>query len=307
VPERDVLKALQQRATAKNYQGLFVVDLDGTLLTSERRIAPVDLLALSRLRERGCLIAIATGRSDYSFELLMGKLGYSGPASRLPVDYVIFSTGAGIMEFPGNNLLKSFSLGPEEVRCAAAYLEASGLDYMIHRPVPETRHFFYRARSFTRHDNPDFHRRLTMYSDFATSLSAETLATLGGATEVLCVVPDDRGHAVAADIAAALKQCSVVKATSPLDGQSIWIEIFAPTVSKSKAVKWLADTVGLQPENICAVGNDYNDQDLLHWAGRGYLVANGPPSLKELFHSVASNDNGGVSEAATHWLSTAQG
>jgi hypothetical protein len=43
------------------------------------------------------------------------------------------------MEFPGNKLLKSFSLGLEEVRCAAAYLEASGLDYMMDRDLRPNR------------------------------------------------------------------------------------------------------------------------------------------------------------------------
>jgi hydroxymethylpyrimidine pyrophosphatase-like HAD family hydrolase len=32
------------------------------------------------------------------------------------------------------------------------------------------------------------------------------------------------------------------------------------------------------------------------------MVANGPPSLKKLFDNVASNDDGGVSEAVDRWL-----
>lgn len=293
------MKLLQESNTPNNHKGLFVVDLDGTLLTSERQIAPTDLNALSRLREEGFVVAIATGRSNYSFNLLMEKLDYSGLNSRFPVDYVIFSTGAGIMGFPGNRILKSFSLSPEDVRCASEYLELSGLDYMIHRPVPDTSHFLY---SHNGSINPDFHRRLQMYGDFATLLSAETLDSFGGATEVLCIVPDETGHEVAARVAAELKQCSVIKATSPLDGKSIWIEIFARTVSKSQAVKWLSESIGLPQSTICAVGNDYNDVDLLDWAGQGFMVANGPPSLKALFENVASNDDGGVSEAVDRWL-----
>lgn len=295
------MKAIKGHYRTKNYKGLFVVDLDGTLLTSERQIAQKDLNALTRLREMNYLIAIATGRSNYSFEQLMVKLGYSGHASSLPVDYVIFSSGAGIMDFPGNRLLKSYSLSPKDVRYTADYLEMSGLDYMIHKPVPDTRHFLY---SFNGGDNQDFHTRLQMYGDFAAPLSPETLEDFGGATQVLCIVPEARGHEFAAEIKSILKQCSVIKATSPLDGKSIWIEIFAPTVSKSQAVKWLADSVGLEQSNICAVGNDYNDEDLLHWAGKSFIVANGPSSLKALFQRVASNDNGGVSEAVTIWLST---
>jgi Cof subfamily protein (haloacid dehalogenase superfamily) len=296
------LKGMKEHCRKEKYQGLFVVDLDGTLLTSERQLAQEDLDALSRLREMDYLIAIATGRSNYSFEQLMTKLGYSDPVNSLPVDYVIFSTGAGIMDFPGKRLLQSFTLSPEDVRSTADYLEASGLDYMIHRPVPDTRHFLYSLNG----DNiPDFQMRLEMYEDYATPISTEAVNDFGGATQVLCIVPGDRGHNVAAEIAGVFKQCSVIKATSPLDLNSIWIEIFAPTVSKSKAVKWLADTVGLDRTNICAVGNDYNDEDLLRWAGSSFMVANGPPSLKAIFRGVASNDKCGVCEAVALLLAAA--
>jgi len=283
------------------YKGLFIVDLDGTLLTSRRQLAREDLKALCRLREMNYLIAIATGRSNYSFTQLISNLGYSKAGERLPVDYVIFSTGAGIMDFPGYTILNSSTLNLPDIRCTIEYLDASGLDYMIHRAVPDTRHFLYRT---TGGDNPDFHRRLEMYADFATPLSPENLNNFGGATEVLCIVPDPGGHEVANSIADTLKQCSVIKATSPLDGKSIWIEVFAQTVSKSQAAQWLADAVGLSRHRICAVGNDYNDLDLLHWAGQSFLVTNGPPSLKGMFQTVASNDNGGVSEAVNRWLTT---
>jgi hydroxymethylpyrimidine pyrophosphatase-like HAD family hydrolase len=297
------LQASKEHYRKKQYKGLFVVDLDGTLLTSERQFAREDLRSLARLQEMGYLIAVATGRSNYSFSQLMTTLGDSDLQNLLPFDYVIFSTGAGIVDFPGNTLLKSFSLSPGDVRHIVLYLETAGLDYMIHKPVPDTRHFVYSTQA---KDNPDFHRRLGMYCQFASPLSWEILDSFGGATEVLCIVPEVRGHGVAAEIAGSLSQYSVIKATSPLDGESIWVEIFPSAVSKSQMVKWLAGQVGLQQADICAVGNDYNDEDLLRWAGKGFIVANGPQALKSIFHGVASNDAGGVGEAVAHWLSGRQ-
>ncbi len=294
-----VLKELKDNYRKEDYRGLFVSDLDGTLLTNEQKIAPADLEALSQLRKMGYLTAIATGRSNYSFNKLMNSLGYSGAGSLLPVDYVIFSTGAGIMDFPGTRLLKSFSLSPEDVHRIVDCLEAAHLDYMIHRPVPDTRHFIYRYQS---ERNLDFDARLNIYQEFARSFSLQALDNLDGATEVLCIVPSDKGHAVATQLLKSLDQFSVIKATSPLDGKSIWIEIFTADVSKSKAVRWLAKRAAIPRENICAVGNDFNDEDLLHWAAKGFVVANSPPSLKSVFQTVASNDKGGVSEAANRWL-----
>lgn len=288
-----------QRRGTSTVKKLFVTDLDGTLLNDHRQIDPKDLATLIRLRRMGVLIAIATGRSDYSFQRLLTQLEQAGPGNGLPADHIIFSTGAGIMDFPAGRLLKSCALAPDEVAVIAGVLDHLALDYMIHKAVPDTRNFLYRRQG---RDNPDFDRRLDLYRDCATPCHPELLRDAGGATEVLCIVPSKNGHAVAGHLAMILKQFSVIKATSPLDGQSIWIEIFAPAVSKCQAVQWLAGEIGVSREHICAVGNDYNDEDLLHWAGRSFAMANSPAPILAHFQSVASNNEGGVSEAALRWL-----
>lgn len=281
------------------YKGLFVTDLDGTLLTDAKTFNKRDLDALQTLRDQGYAVAIATGRSDYSFHTLMASLGMRGSDCCPAIDYVIFSTGAGIINYPTESLLKSVSLSAGDVATIVDYLEVSQLDYMVHRAVPDTHQFFYRQHS---EQNPDFSRRLDIYSEYATLLPEGRLLLPQGATEVLCIVPGSKGRELTKKIAAVFDQFSVIRATSPLDGESSWIEIFDPRVSKSKGVAWLAESLGITKENTCAVGNDYNDEDLLHWAEQSYIVRNSPTRLRELFQVVASNNEGGVSEVIAHWL-----
>ncbi len=50
-----------------------------------------------------------------------------------------------------------------------------------------------------------------------------------------------------------------------------------------------------------AIGNDYNDLDLLDWAAQSFVVDNAPVDLKCRFQQVGSNNNGGVAEAVNHW------
>lgn len=280
------------------YKGLFVTDLDGTLLTETKTFNRRDLEALQRLRELGYAVAIATGRSDYSFHKLMTSLEMQGSAC-CPVDYVLFSTGAGIISYPAKSLIKSVSLSASDVATIVEYLELCRLDYMVHMPVPDTHQFFYRQHS---KQNPDFSRRLDIYNEFATMLDEGGLLLPQKATEVLCIVSGSEGREITSRIAAEFDQFSVIRATSPLDGESSWIEIFDSSVSKSQGVGWLAELLGIAKENICAVGNDYNDEDLLHWAEHSYVVSNSPARLQELFQVVASNNDGGVSEVIAHWL-----
>ena len=81
---------------------------------------------------------------------------------------------------------------------------------------------------------------------------------------------------------------SVIRATSPLDGHSMWIEAFAPSVSKSQAAAWLAERHDIAVGNTWAIGNDYNDWDLLRWAGRGAVVQGAPAAMLDEFTAVTS-------------------
>jgi hydroxymethylpyrimidine pyrophosphatase-like HAD family hydrolase len=104
-----------------------------------------------------------------------------------------------------------------------------------------------------------------------------------------------------------LPDYSVIRTTSPLDGKATWIEIFPNAVSKSRTAAWLAQKLKIDNRNIVSVGNDYNDLDLLEWTAKSYVVDNAPADLKSRFVGVASNNNGGVAEAAKRWLESAFG
>jgi hypothetical protein len=83
-----------------------------------------------------------------------------------------------------------------------------------------------------------------------------------------------------------------------LDGKATWIEIFPTVVSKSRTAAWLAEELKIDKREIVSVGNDYNDLDLLEWTAESFVVDNAPADLKKRFAGVASNNNGGVAEAA---------
>lgn len=291
-------KSERNTVVEKNYKGLFVTDLDGTLLNDDLQIGKKDLAALAQLGSQHVVTAIATGRSYFSFNKLMRQLGYLDSKTPLAIQYVIFSTGAGLMDFPGGKIRKSFSLPHEDVMRVSRYLEELGVDYMVQKPVPKTNHFIYSSHGG---NNSDFQTRIDLYGDFATSLTPENLRSFGDATQILCIVPREWGFSIAEKMKEKFPYLSVIKATSPLDHKSIWIEIFSPSVSKSKAVKWLAEGLGLHRGDVCAVGNDYNDEDLLHWAGTGYVTRNSPQNLRQQFLAVGSNNNNGVCEAVLHW------
>ena len=282
--------------------GLFVTDLDGTLLTDAKTIRQEEFDSLRALRSKNVSVALATGRSAYSLQRLLAGDNALNGNFKSAVDYVIFSTGAGIMDAATGSILVAHALSVENVLEISQRLEALEIEYMVHAPIPHTHRMYYRPLNG---GGPDFQRRISMYSEFAVKLPAldqETCDSFGGATEVLGIVDKVRGHQLALTLADTFNRFSVIKATSPLDHESIWIEIFHKNGSKSAAVQWLAKKLGIPRECVCSVGNDYNDEDMLCWSGSAFLVGNAPKALKAVHTVVASNNAGGVTEAALLWL-----
>lgn len=313
---------------------MFVTDLDGTLFTDDKKIHEQDIKALEYLGNIGVIRAFATGRSLHSFEGAIKKMGFAFPSftckessaicndplyyhKAVPVDYIIFSTGAGIMRWPNRDLprntlktagiidrrvsgqgeiIKKYSLESEDVSLIANYFDHLKLDYMVHRPVPDTPYFIYKQQSGRM--NPDFDSRVKLYKNFSTKVdSSVSVKDFGPATELLAIVPAEQGDDMVDIIQHYLSDFSVIRATSPLDGKSVWIEVFNRSVSKSKAISWLAEHLGIVRQDVISIGNDYNDLDMLEWAGNGFVVNNAPNAFKKKFASVASNNECGVSQA----------
>ena len=263
---------------------LVVTDLDGTLLDSSSRLGGANRRALEALGRNGTVRAVATGRSLYSARSVM-------PAD-FPIDYLAFSSGAGVVSWADGRLLRSRAMAPGVVSGLVARLCALALDFMVHHAVPDT-HCFHFIRS-SDGDNPDFERRIERYARFSRRLCGGFPAEIE-VSQLLVVEPP--GVASRLDLLAReLEGVHVVRTTSPLDHASTWIELFPIGVSKSHASDWIRDRHGIDRARTTAVGNDYNDLDMLEWAGRACVVSNAPASMRARFEVVRANDDDGFTD-----------
>ena len=274
---------------------MVVTDLDGTLFqqrsppsAANRRASPRNLRTLEELGRRGKLRVIATGRNLFSARKVL-PLDF-------PVDYVLFSSGAGVMDWPAQRLLRAVTMSAEEAARAFQALASRGLDFMVHRPIPENHYFrFYSTGA----DNPDFEARKAVYAPFASA--GDLREPPPEACQLLAVEPAGRRPSAYEGVRAELAGLTVLRSTSPLDGRSCWIEVFPAAASKSKAAAWLAQERGVDPQGVLAVGNDYNDMDLLEWASSSCLVAGSPQELTARFPVSSSVDDSDFAEAVEAW------
>lgn len=254
---------------------LLVCDLDGTLLMRGSGFHPADVELLHALGANGVIRAIATGRALATARKVIPP--------EFPIDYLVFSSGAGIMDWRSQTLLVSHTLQPDDTARAVQVFIEHELDFMLHEPIPEQHIFLFHR---TGRPNADFERRLARYAaDGRVFSSAEARRP---ASQLIAISPRGNPTEPFETVRRHLPHLSVIRATSPLDGHSMWIEAFAPSVSKSQAAAWIAAEHGIAREACCALGNDYNDWDLLRWAGRAALVQDAPAEMKAEFPSVRS-------------------
>lgn len=266
-------------------------DLDGTLLQSDRKASIRSLETLKMLGRKNIWRAVVTGRTHRSARTVL--------SDTFPIDFLITSSGVGIFDFQNQTLVESHSLAAGDVRRVTGYLIDGGYDFMVHAPVPENHTFEYWEQN---EDNPDFVRRRQNGAEHCRPLNPGGPGN-GGASQFVVVCPTEadpwRTHDALSN---ALTDLSVIRTTSPSDHQSTWFEIFPKQVSKARSAARLCERLGVDARRSAAVGNDYNDSDMLQWSGFPFVVRNAPGPLRARFPVVSDHNADGFSEAVQRWL-----
>ncbi len=262
---------------------MVITDLDGTLFNDNKQISGRDIKILVWLGSQSIIRVIATGRNLFSARKALHP--------ETPVDFLIFSTGAGAIEWKTGKLIYAEHLRETEVALAIETLKEAGISFMVHDLVPDNHAFLY-------HDadcgNNDFQRRLDLYHDFAAPLELDP-PNYTHASQLLAIVPENL--ALLEEIRGKLASMRVIRTTSPLDGQTMWLEVFPAEVSKGHTTEWLCRKTGTDANRTLGLGNDYNDIDLLNFVKFPYAMENAPDPIKKLYPHCMSNNDSGFSDA----------
>jgi HAD superfamily hydrolase (TIGR01484 family) len=282
------IKHINTRVT---HRGIVITDFDGTLVDSKKNLKEKDHKTLHYLEKAGFIRVIATGRHLYSL--------FKQIDATFPVDYIIFSSGAGIWDQKNRCFVRMITMEPDEVKNVASSFCELNLDFAVHNPIPDNHYFSYYLKKT---DNHDFNRRIHHYKEYASRW--ETLPPrFPGASQLLSIVTGTGNNHIYDTVCEKLPGFTTIRTTSPMDMESLWIEIFPRVVSKGQTSSWLASLFNLNSGHALAIGNDYNDTDLLSWAGTAFVVSNAPDTLKNSYPTVVSNNECGFTQAVRQWLS----
>jgi hydroxymethylpyrimidine pyrophosphatase-like HAD family hydrolase len=90
---------------------------------------------------------------------------------------------------------------------------------------------------------------------------------------------------------------TVLRTEYPVRDLSI-VDILNQGCSKGHALKRWAEHRGLTPEQVMAIGDNYNDVEMLAFAGQPFIMGNASQELKDRGWNVTlSNDEHGIAAA----------
>jgi len=273
---------------------LIALDLDGTLLDSHSEISAPNRQALVAAHERGVHIAVATGRRSHSARKY---------TEQLPCPVTLISSNGALTASPdGASLYRDFlpSVLAREVLAATrdfrAYAAAlfhipgRGQIQMQEGAVLEGPLGWYLKQSS---------QFINLVPDLEASLDGDLIQILFGGppATVELVEPLLRAPAFAARV-----HLSWTK--YPERNVSL-LDVMNHGCTKGAALARLAEHYGVLPGEVMAIGDNYNDCEMLHFAAVPVLMANSSPGLASNgWHSTLTNDQDGVAAAIrSHVLS----
>lgn len=264
--------------------GLVATDLDGTLLRSDKSISKADLAMLKHLGEKQIFRVVATGRNFRKVKEVL--------PDHVPVDYVAFSSGAGIYDCRNRKLMYSRNIAMETVNRLSDLLVKKGLSFFLFREVPLNSYcWYYRGKNSCEEFDRYFDSHFAMTEKLPGSGKV-----MSGACQFLVIFRyPEQFLELKKELELHFDDLKILRASSPFQTGYTWMEIFHQDVSKGNAIRFLCDRLNIGREATVGIGNDYNDLDLLDFTSYSYLVDNGPDELKLKYRPAPSNENSAFS------------
>lgn len=285
---------------------LIASDMDGTLLNKYWRISDENREAVLEAQKRGIQFVIATGRPYTNVNVILDEAGISCP--------VISLNGAQSHDADGK-LIASQALTKEQVRLVHDILLEEGMYFELMTPEGaislsydqyvdishfygkiELAHLSEQERNETvlrmceeriRNERCQF---VDSFEQYLNDDNVEVLKIFALTTDEACFKRCDER----------VRQLTGLAISSSAHGN---LEVNAINGNKGYAVQQYAASLGIEPADIMAMGDGFNDLTMLKMAGRGIVMENAPEALKELIPlRTKRNTEHGVAHAIRELL-----
>jgi Cof subfamily protein (haloacid dehalogenase superfamily) len=265
---------------------LLALDIDGTLLRSDRTISPRTLEAIARARAHGVRLVLVTGRRYPSARRVAEGLGGVVP--------LVLHNGALVVE--DGVVLRCRPLAREAARAAIAVGRAAGAEPVLHCGANGEGLLLVDANA--RRTGLVGYYLERSGSEVQVRSPLESVLDAEGPIQVMFGGTRAEMDALIVPLSERLGAHARIERTVYPASNLVLLDVIDPAVGKAEALGFLQSRWGVKAAETLAIGDNWNDRDMVARAGIGFVMANADPELLALGMPVLpSNDEDGVALA----------
>lgn len=257
---------------------LIALDIDGTLLNSNKELTPHTRYALIEAQRQGKRIIIASGRHPVGVvplanNLMLGRYG----------GFIMAFGGGKIIDCTTGKTVVSKLFPKEYLPDIVGVLKDSNITVMVH----DERKIFAnnRVNDYTYVERDILKMDMIAVDDFISAVNFDI-------NKILLAGEPDELDKYQEILSKRYDGLLDVYKSAPY-----FLEIMPFGVSKGSMLPLLLEKLGVNKDELIAFGDNYNDMTMIGYAGFGVAMSNGEEEVKKIANYVCeSNDDDGIAK-----------
>lgn len=256
---------------------MICLDIDGTLLNSKHQITAESKKAIkAAVNEKGIPVILVSARMPKGIIFLQKELEIEAP--------IICYSGALVLDKNGEILFQKH-ISVSDIKEVYAAAKKLGIHVSL-----------YKDDDWCIEKMDDWARQEYEITNITPNvINFEFLFEVwkkegSGSNKILCMANPDKINL--------LKEHLKIDSLNIYPSKPTYLEIMPKEASKTSAIEILREKFNIKQREILAAGDNYNDMDMIEYAGLGVAMGNAPKEVKICANFVTlTNDEDGVAEA----------
>lgn len=254
---------------------LVALDVDGTLLNSQGKIPARHKEIIQRAQESGIHVVLATGRYYMQTVGIIDELNYQG--------ILVTNDGSLIVDAKSKQIIKENSFSINDVSSFIKACQTRDIQFAV------VTAFNYYIETISKEHVENCEKHGVIYSQYNDILN------LSESVMKFSIMDTSK-------VGGWQDQILPANLRIRIDGE-FWKEYMHCDATKTNGLKEILHRLNINSSEMIAIGDFYNDLDMIEYAGMGIAMGNAPEDVKVRADDVTfSNDEDGVYHALTKCL-----
>lgn len=256
---------------------LIAADIDGTLVDSRKELSAATEAAVRAAQDKGALFTISTGRTIQGLRKYIHLVSPGAP--------VVTYNGAIVLLPDTGEVLFEQGLEP----AAAEEIIRMGMEEGSSLTI------WSRGRLYSPRTDERVEKYRRIYDTECLPVTDAAALAAAGVTKIMWLDEPERTRRQQRDFEREGVSCLI--------SEPGYLEFIDASVSKAVGLRKAAEYLGIGRGEIMALGDSYNDTDMLIWAGLGVAMGNAEAEVKEAAdHVTSDNENDGAARAIERFI-----